>query len=117
MTYIIDPKWIYWMSVVDYLKYLGEFICVVSGFALLTLLFLVATDGEYYSPEQKKKSKKAIIICSISLCVAFIVAVFLPNKEVMTEMLIAKTATVENIRATGETAQEFIDHIIDKIKE
>ena len=41
--------------------------------------------------------------------------VFVPDKKTCTEMLIAKTVTVENVNTTIDGTKELIDYIFEKV--
>lgn len=118
--YIIDPKWFYF---VDVLNDLECAICVITGVltvGILIILIIASTkifDG--WSDEDrdlgKKLAKKAIRLSVIPICMIFII-VLIPSKETMYEMMIAKYITHENISFSVEAIKSAVDYIVEALK-
>lgn len=117
MNYYIDPKWIYWMNVLDSLKIL----LMVIGIAALVILGVIgiglATDGYFDDDEDSKKVlKKLIGGACVSICLLF-ASIFIPSRNTCIEMMVASVVNRENVSSAKEDILELIDHTIDKIKE
>ena len=118
--YIIDPKWFYF---VDMLNDLECAICVITGVltvGILIILIIASTkifDG--WSDEDrdlwKKLAKKAIRLSVIPICMIFII-VLIPSKETMYEMMMAKYITHENISFSVEAIKSAVDYIVEALK-
>ena len=55
-----------------------------------------------------------MVIASLIICA---IAIFLPSKETLISMMIAKYATKENLGMTVEGIKSAVDYIMDAIKE
>ena len=110
--YIINPSWFYWANVAGELKTLC-FIAIFASIIAIILLVLWAVDC---FKNEKRIIKKALIISVSILVVSIIGAVFIPSKETLVSMMVAKWATRENIQAGIETIKDIVDYIIEGIK-
>lgn len=128
MNYIINPVWFYWISVVDGIK--GALICslilsMVISFIFFTIIMVDYRD-EAYNPEawgvsestitEYKMFRKYLIISVIVLAVSAIGLIFIPSKNTLIEMQIAKYATYENAEISVESIKSAVDYIVNAIK-
>ena len=128
MNYIINPMWFYWISVVDGIK--GALICslilsMVISFTFFTIIMVDYRD-EAYNPEawcvsestitEYKMFRKYLIISVIVLAVSAIGLIFIPSKNTLIEMQIAKYATYENAEISVESIKSAVDYIVNAIK-
>ena len=60
--------------------------------------------------------KKCAIITGMFGLVAIIASIFIPGRTTNIEMLIAKTATFENVNWTVQQVKEVVDYIVQAIK-
>ncbi len=111
---IIDPMIFYWMDVLSKVQTLP------IPLAFLSLISVCVAGMAYieYSDEQnivykvgKRLSCVFILLFLISLPLSF----FIPDKDTMYKMLIAKQVTPHNIQVTRETAEKLIDTIGEKL--
>lgn len=118
--YIINPKWFYLVDVICDLEVALMFIC---GLSLVVLVFFVVAQSavvhDTFSQEEKAKEmvwlRKAMKLFAIpAVCILFVV--FLPSKETMYEMMIAKYITHENISFSVEAIKSAVDYIIEALK-
>lgn len=109
MNYIINPSWFYWISVADGAK-LFVLLCAI----LLTIIGTIITIGGAVDEEDEIK-KNGIILILVSI-VTWIVFIFIPGKQTLIEMMIARTATVDNANWTVETIKSAVDYIVEAIK-
>lgn len=117
MNYIIDPIWFYWISVVDNLIVT----CAIIGglFGILSIIFgaILISNMEYGPDYSDYKAAKKVLKVSIPLSVLLILlSVFLPSKEVLIEMQIAKFATYENAEWTIDAIKGLVDYIVEAMK-
>ena len=106
MTYIIDPMWFYWVSVVDVVK-------VCSGFIAGIALFILITAGSCSDMLSKHTTRWLFV----ALVVGGALAVFVPSEVTLTKMLLAKFATYENAEIALDGIQSAADYIVNAIKE
>lgn len=104
-NYIVDPMFFYWCDVVD-----SAFNVCVAGFmimiaSLLGFIAINATENYHYdSVFEIPKFKKRFVILLIFTILLGLGLIFIPTKETLIGMEIAKHATYDNI-----------DIVIDKI--
>ena len=135
MTYIIDPSVFYWINVLGILQ---TVFAILASFSLCGVIIALiygwskksdAYDREYDSAAKKydyvinhKEMQEALKwikrgkILSVVSVIFVIAAIFIPGKVTSIEMLIAKTATFENVGMSVESIKELIDYIVTAIK-
>ena len=116
MNYIINPMWFYWINVADTLRLVVSIAIFISVAAALVAAIIAVVnsdwkeDGEY---QLSVKVFKQMIALFIILCV---VLVFLPSKNTLIEMQIARYATQENAELTIDVIKSAVDYIIQAIQ-
>lgn len=122
-NYIISPSVFYWMNV---LAGMQTFFMVVgsifasAGLILMILWFVDIFDRFSQDKDDIRviKSKRKWMIVCYALATVFIIAwMFIPTKDTSIEMLVARTATFENVDWTVQQVKEVIDYIIKALKE
>lgn len=132
MNYIVDPKIFYWMNVINNLGKVCFALLLTIGLSLIVTSIIsicsyctgkdfkdnVDENGNPTDPDWKSfivtlKVFKIIIPIFIGLLLIF---VFIPSKETMIEMLIAKYATVENANWTVDALKSVVDYIIESMR-
>ena len=135
MNYIIDPSVFYWMNVLGILQTVfavfgafglaGGIIALIYGWygkanAYDEVYDHAAQEHNYVIDDRAmQEALKWIKLGKISSVVSVILiftAIFIPGKVASIEMLIAKTATFENVGMSVETIKELIDYIVTAIK-
>ena len=76
---------------------------------------MIADDFSYDDTEQKTQ-KKILTALIVAAVVSIIGVVFIPSKETMIEMLIAKMATEQNVQFSVDTIKNLIDYIVEASK-
>lgn len=110
MDYIINPMWIYWIHVLDGLKILNM---VLTGIAIgCTLILGITWISMSMSDEEEKSVLKWLRIFFFCALGFVTIAIFIPSKETMIEMLVARFATHSNIAFGVEQVKEIVDYII-----
>lgn len=133
MNYIINPSWFYWLQVINGLNVAFEIIAGVAVFAavILAVLALVhyfaGKDYRYRVDEDGKPTdsdwlsflsmRRVTIIFIIIAMVSLIISIFIPSKETLISMMIAKYTTKENLGMTVEGIKSAVDYIVNAIKE
>ena len=125
MNYIINPSWFYWLGVVNSMRgfMLAAFIVaiIVIGVALIGIPVNVKLIQDYpsVSDDERKTVRfftKALKV-AIGVCVASVLfLVFVPSKETLIEMMIAKQATYENATWTVDALKSAVDYVVQAIQ-
>lgn len=125
MNYIINPSWFYWLGVVNSMRgfMLAAFIVaiIVIGVALIVIPVNVKLIQDYpsVSDDERKTVRfftKALKV-AIGVCVASgLFLVFVPSKETLIEMMIAKQATYENATWTVDALKSAVDYVVQAIQ-
>ena len=125
MNYIINPSWFYWLGVVNSMRgfMLAAFIValIIVGVALIVIPVNIKLIQDYpsISDDERKVVRfftKALKV-SIGVCiVAVLFLVFVPSKETLIEMMIAKQATYENATWTVDALKSAVDYIVQAIQ-
>lgn len=106
--YIINPMWFYWIGIADAIK------CTMCIIAAL-LLVIAGTCFDIFIDEEPKLCKKIIPKIAVAGMTCLIIALFVPSKETLIEMQIAKYATWENAEWTINAIKDAVDYIVDAI--
>ena len=125
MNYIINPSWFYWLGVVNSMRgfMLVAFIVaiIIVGVALIVIPVNVSMIREFpdLSDDERKNVRfftKALKV-AIGVCVASgLFLVFVPSKETLIEMMIAKQATYENATWTVDALKSAVDYVVQAIQ-
>lgn len=134
-NYIIDPAVFYWINVLATLQTLSA---IVGSFLIIAGITFAGTyyykKNEAITQEWNTKEVKYIKtidpdgmaiaktllkwakITSVFGIAFVIVSIFIPGKVTSIEMLVAQTATFDNINMTVDGVKELVDYIINAIK-
>jgi len=121
-NYVINPQVFYWISVLSILQTVFATIGVIFATAFICLV----TGWVYNAVEMKrgyernalymKVFKTWTIVTGIVSFVLITAAIFIPGRTTSIEMLIAKTATFDNVNWTVQQVKDIVDYIITAIK-
>lgn len=125
MNYIVNPMWFYWIDVLSNLDVAccaffvgGLILCIPSAI----IGYIMKTSNEYLG-EDDKDYKAGCMYLQISkkllplVIVFLLLAAFIPEKNTLIEMLVAKTATIENCELTLDGIKSVVDYIVIKMTE
>ena len=120
MEPIISPFFFYFINLVENVWGVSIAAAIVSGVAICALLTCCAceSDSEYesfndiYNNHYKKVTRRSILICVISI----VICLFVPSKETMIEMAIAKNVTSQNIELAKDSVKGIIDYTIESVE-
>lgn len=124
MNYIINPSWFYWLGVVNSMRgfMLAAFVvAIIIGVSLIVIPVNVKLIQDYpsISDDERKAVRfftKALKV-GIGVCiVAGLFLVFVPSKETLIEMMIAKQATYENATWTVDALKSAVDYVVQAIQ-
>jgi predicted PurR-regulated permease PerM len=120
MNPIISPLTIYLINLMEPLHAVFIGACIV--FLVLGILngidYLDNKDSstEKYQKQAQKalgRTRRMAVICVLCM----LLAVFVPSKNTIIEMIVAQNITVNNINAGEEKVKEAIDYLVEKVKE
>lgn len=125
MNYIINPSWFYWLGVVNSMRsfMIAAFVIaiIVIGVALIIIPVEVKMIQDF--PTMCADERKAVMFFTKALKVAIGVCVvsalflvFVPSKDTLIEMMIAKQATYENATWTVDAVKSAVDYVVQAIQ-
>ena len=141
-NHIIDPAAFYWMNVLSIMQ---TAFSVIGGFTLTAFIALFITyiykkyglsepekpdkdsrydveryqrEIRYYENDLKnlRMIKKYMLITLVAGVLMVLVSIFIPGKQTSVEMLIARTATFDNVNWTAQQVKEIVDYIVNALK-
>lgn len=133
MNYIINPSWFYWLQLLIDIR---SIVIAVSALISAGLIVAIITAGVHYVMGYRYRNeidedgvacdvdwnnyllaKKFIKILFPITIVFLIISIFIPSKETLISMMIAKYATKENLSMTVEGIKSAVDYIVNAMKE
>lgn len=129
MTYIINPMWFYWLNVADKVcRAAYAFAVPLFGFSIIayvvaTILKFVAIDDYDGINEESPghiigtKLQRAATVLVVIAAILYAIYTFVPPRETLIEMQIARFTTVENAEWALDAVKSATDYIVSAIKE
>lgn len=111
-NYIINPSWFYWINVVDGLRFVATFVVILLGITAAAVS-LVCCEGEKRANVQLKKIMPILWVVWIA---SVLVLIFIPSKDTLITMMVAKYATYENAGLTVDALKSAIDYVVQAIQ-
>ena len=141
-NYIIDPAVFYWINVLSHMQ---TAFAVIGGFVACVFIALFATylyksyalsepeepdkndrfDMRSYQREMNnykrdlkdlRMTRKYMMITLVAGSLMILASMFIPGKQTSVEMLVARTATFDNVDWTVQQVKEIIDYIVGALK-
>ena len=120
MEPIISPFFFYFINLVDNVWGVSIAASVVSGVVICVLLVCCVCESDsecdsfnnIYNERYKKITRRSILICVVSVAICL----FVPSKETMIEMAIAKNVTAQNIELAKDSIKGVIDYTIESVE-
>lgn len=125
MNYIINPSWFYWLGVVNSMRgfMLAAFIVAVIavGVALTVISWTTSIIREFPNvTDDDRKTRQFFTKAlkpAIGVCIlAALFLIFVPSKDTLIEMMIAKQATYENATWTLDALKSAVDYVVQAIQ-
>jgi len=128
MNYIINPSWFYWLNIVDGIKTAMFVVAIVAFLAGVIFLGLYCSaldsfydwhgsDGKTFTSSKWDLLCKKIGIASVIVTLICVIGlVFMPSKDTLIEMQVARMATYENAQWTVDSLKSVVDYIIEAIQ-
>lgn len=121
-NHIIDPQIFYWMNVFESLQFVLAIIGSIFVIAFLGLIFGWIynqgniTAGYKESVRYATLCKRWAIVSGLCGFIMIAASIFIPGKTTSVEMLVAKTATIDNVNWTVQQVKDVVDYIVQAIK-
>ena len=125
MNYIINPSWFYWLGVVESMRYFMIAAFIISIAVIIVAIVIVPVDMRMIrefpdiSNDERKTVQfftKALKIAIAVLVISGLILIFVPSKETIIGMMIAKQATYENATWTVDALKSAVDYVIQAIQ-
>ena len=134
-NYIIDPAVFYWINVLGTLQTLfaiaGSFL-IVASLVFVGCYYYEKNEAIDYKWDSEAREHVKVIdndtmtiaktflkwakITSVLSIIFIIASIFIPGKVTSIEMLVARTATFDNVNMAVDGVKELVDYIINAIK-
>ncbi len=118
---IINPMWLYWLDVLENIVFIVGLVMIISFLIIVFLtVVIVATYDNYRNEDEEKNYKIMIKDTKLAVCIwtsILFISAFVPSKDTLIAMFIAKNITVEKVVQGKEVVKDSIDYIFEKIKE
>ena len=121
MNYIINPSWFYWLGVVESMRYFMIAAFIISIAAIIVAIIIVPVDMRMIrdfpdmSDDERKSVQfftKVLKTAIWALVISGLILLFVPSKETIIGMMIAKQATYENATWTLDALKSAVDYVI-----
>ena len=125
MSFFINPSWFYWLHIMDALRTMAIILMVMNVGAVLyfglSVLVAKSSIANYPSISDGERALLPFYIkwvkISLAILPVFMAAVvFLPSKQTLIEMQVARLATKENVGLTVDAIKSAVDYIIESAK-
>ena len=125
MNYIINPSWFYWLGVIESMRYFMVAAFIISIAAIVVAIIVVPVDIRIIrdfpdmSDDERKSVQfftKVLKAAIWALVISGLILLFVPSKETLIEMMIAKQATYENATWTLDTLKSAVDYVVQAIQ-
>ena len=125
MNYIINPSWFYWLGVVESMRYFMVAAFIISIVVIVASAIIIPLDVKMIQDyptmcdfERKTVQffTKALKIAIVTLVISGLILMFVPSKETLIEIMIAKQATYENTTWTLDALKSAVDYVIQAIQ-
>ena len=125
MDYIINPSWFYWLGVVESMRHFMVAAFIVSVALIVVSLIIIPMNismiREFpdFSDDERKSVQfftKVLKAAIWALVISGLILLFVPSKETLIGMMIAKQATYENATWTLDALKSAVDYVIQAIQ-
>ena len=128
MTYIINPMWFYWISVADKICEATCSLAILLFISSATAYIVAAAlkiDAHGHDGFDRKcssyivgaKAQRVATVLAVLAVILLAISTFIPSRETLIEMQIARFSTVENAEWALDAVKSATDYIVSAIKE
>lgn len=116
---IIDPMWIYYASILNFVSKASVAVAIVCGVAAFFefMNYDSLWEEERWYANKLKNYKKRIRFFTITFIITAILAMFIPSKTTLLEMFVASKLTPETIQQVGGTTESIASKAAEIISE
>lgn len=111
---IIDPMIFYWIDILDKSTVLPLYI-ILAGILVTAFIVITGAVKDCTMEQLSKDLTNWSILIMVLFSITGLVSIFIPSKDTMYKMLIAKQVTPHNLQVTGETVDKALDKVAEKI--
>ena len=111
-NYIVDPMFFYWCNVANGLIVFCAFGLIVVSIAIVIFIANAAID--YDSIFEVPKFKRRLVLLFMIAVIFGLGMIFIPTKETLIEMEIARHATYDNLDVVIQKITEVAKEIVGK---
>lgn len=116
MNYIINPMWFYWLGVVNVFNKIAGVVFIISGIgSVVAGIARIVFSGEFDDEEASIAMRFLKVALPLAIISALIL-VFVPSKNTLIEMQIARYATQENAELTIDAIKSAVDYVVQAIQ-
>lgn len=123
MNYIINPIWFYFLSISDGLRTVAV-VAMAIGCCGVIVYFIGSlmkqVNARYGEDDPDYRFGLALLkygrLSLIGLLVAIVIYIFVPSKDTLIEMQVAKFATYDNAEWTIDAIKNSVDYIVQAIQ-
>lgn len=128
MTYIINPMWFYWIGVADKICEATCSLAILLFISSATAYIVAAAlkiDAHGHDGFDRKcssyivgaKAQRVATVLAVLAVILLAISTFIPSRETLIEMQIARFTTVENTEWALDAVKSATDYIVSAIKE
>ena len=114
---IIKPIWLYLVDVAYKFGMVNMLVCGICLLSLLGITLWYFIENSWKREEEEKKCKRICKVLVIITLITGLLVSFIPSQKTMYSMLATNYVTPANIQYVGETAEDCIDYIFDKVED
>lgn len=115
MNYFIDPSWFYWIKVISGVQDACIVLSILLAIVGTSLLIVGLVELNWDEEVSGNRFIRVALIIGIVFIFTLLGSIFIPNKETLIEMQIARYATKENVDVTIESLKSVVDYIVESI--
>ncbi|MBO5967314.1 MAG: hypothetical protein J6S14_02315 [Clostridia bacterium] len=116
MNYIINPSVFYWISVASEVKGVAILMLVLGTAGVFAGSIIYLTNNDLLDDEERAALRTLFRFAAPIFAFGLLGVIFIPDKQTLIEMLIAKTATVDNAEWTLDALKQAVDYIVAAMK-
>ena len=113
MEPVINPWFFYFASVANSVIIVSKTACFLLAIICTGLMIGFLCESGYYGEEEKKEIyEKWLVKCVKALVVCAMLSIFLPSKQTLIQMVVAKNVTVDLVGQTADAVTQVYNDII-----
>lgn len=123
MNYVINPQVFYWINVFSILQMVFAIFGGAFTIAAIGLLIGYIYNKSEYERGEYRENKHYMQTCKKWMAVTgpigivlVLASIFIPGRTTSIEMLIARTATFDNVNWSVQQIKEIVDYIVNAMK-